>query len=487
MQNLFLKLNKDEIDSGVEIYSLGYIQNENMKRLKEQDILALYNQYGKNLYKYLDGIYTVVIVDKIKKKLYVFQDFFGCNYSVYFFIDEKQLIVSNELKRIVLELDEELVLDEKSVKEFLVKGYIPNKHTLIRNINKIPGQKYLEVDLKNFKAKLNKSKLVLPFQSEEVTKDIYNKTFEKSCMNCENPSSTTISSGYDSNYILNTIRKNYEGEISAFVIGGVIGRNEIPIAKTICEKYEKVNFYSRLVDGLTFNKFPEIVWALEGSVYESGIFLQYELAKLLKDCNITNITLGECADQVLDYELYHSIYAVIKKIEFILPRIIKRIVKKVHFKPYKDVYEMASYKVIKKNGILLNYFNVSGDYPFLSKKFLAVAKKVSKKGDKSKSFHKEVVKSQLGEEIGSLLKKIGGATELKALFVGDITLENIKDFCKQSNYYKEKEFDDQFYAIDYFMKILYVELFKKLFIQDRCKIKNIKNFELIDFFKKERL
>ena len=75
-----------------------------------------------------------------------------------------------------------------------------------------------------------------------------------------------------------------------------------------------------------------------------------------------------------------------------------------------------------------------------------------------------VIDGVLPEFVKTVLKKIGGATELKTLFIGDVTLEDIKNVCENSRFYVPKEFDDKFYAIDYLMKIIYLELFEKMFI-----------------------
>ena len=69
------------------------------------------------------------------------------------------------------------------------------------------------------------------------------------------------------------------------------------------------------------------------------------------------------------------------------------------------------------------------------------------------------------------------------MLVGDISIDNIKEVCKKSKFYKYKKFDDIFYEIDYYMKILYLELFEKIFLENNQKYisKKINDLKL-DFF-----
>ena len=492
--NIYLKLNlevKEDNKKEISIYFLGNIYNNKLKKISLDEIYNLYINYGKRIYNYIDGVFSLVIKDNRINKIFVFQDPFGCNQSIYFYKKNKILFISSQLKKILLQNEKEKwEFNNKAIKVFLKKGYIPNKKTLVKGINKIPSKRYLEINIKTGKINLKRYRYKKIKFKENVTKEIYNKVFERVCTSSiDNDINITLSSGYDTNYILYTLNNNTKKEITAFSIGGKIGRNEVPDAEKISNYYNNVKFYSKLVDGASLNCYPEIVWALEGAVYESGIFLQYELAKLIKDYGKSNIILGECADQVLDYELYHHIPAFINKVKFCIPRLIKKIVKNIDYKPNKDTYDMASYKIIKKNGILMNYFEINPEYPYLKKDFVEIAKKVVKIGEKEKQYHKNVISSLLPDEVINILKKIGGATELKTLFIGDIKLEAIKEICKKNRFYKAKNFDDEFYEVDYFMKLIYLELFEKIFFENEQKFlkKTIKRFDLQYFFPELKL
>lgn len=454
-------------DENILLFSIGKIFDIKGNLLKLDKIHILFLKHGKKIVNYIDGTYSLIIIDKKARKLYVFQDYFGSNQNIYFYDDRTEIIISNELKQIIKNKHIDWQIDLKSVKSFLDKGFITNEDTLVKLIHKVPGKKYLEINLNNAKYKIKRNIFLKDiYNIKKVNSDFYVKTMEKICdsSKCKNMG-VAISSGYDTNFLLYNLRKN-NNKLKAFSIGGTIGRNEVPNSNFISTYYKNIDFYSKLVDDNSLMNYPEIIFALEGAIYESGIFLQYELAKLIRDNKVENIILGDCADQVLHYNLYHPISKFIDKTKYYLKNY-AQLCKGISIKPYKDIYEMASYKILKKSGILMSYYGINAQYPYLRREFVETAKRIVIKGDNNKIYHKDIIHKTLPLEIVKILKKIGGATDLKTLFIGKISLNNIRKVAQNSKYYKKKKFNDEFYEIDYFMKIIYLEIFERMFIKEK--------------------
>lgn len=468
------------------ITSVGTIYDFNSKELELTDIKELYTKYKNKINDYIDGIYSLFIFDKKTNKIYIFKDYFGSNHNIFYYQNEDKIVVSNKLKKIIINNKNNWELDDNGINKFLYYGYIPTKNTLVKNIFKILGKNNLEINLNSDKIKLTKFKLKV--KRIKVDKKIYNRTVSDlsySYLNKHpNHINITVSGGYDTNYILYLLRRKTKKKINAYCIGGVSGRNEIPVSKEICSKYDNIDFHEELVDSDTIKNYPEIIWILEGSIYESGIFLQYELAKIMNKNRVKNIYSGEIADQALNYELYSKVFLNIKKT---LYKIVKKMIKLttgVVRGPYKDAYDMASYIILKKNGLLMNYFGVTPNSPYARKKFINVARNTVKFGDKTKEYHKKVIREILPKDITNKLNKIGGTIDIKTLFTNDIKLSDIKSIGKKSKYYKEIKFIDSDYEIDYYLKIVYIELFKKIFLEDIEKYYNgdFSNHKLNDFF-----
>ena len=113
---LYLKINLKDINNietsnviklnqkgNVCIAFLGNIYNDKLDRVSIDEIYDLYKKFGTNIKKYLDGIYTLLILDYTKWKMYIFQDDFGSNQNVYYYISNNVITISNQLKQIILD------------------------------------------------------------------------------------------------------------------------------------------------------------------------------------------------------------------------------------------------------------------------------------------------------------------------------------------------------------------------------------------------
>lgn len=450
----------------IAVAALGNVYDLAGNRLDSQAVADIYISKGRDTDTELDGIFTVIIIDYRKKKTYVFQDYFGSHQAVFFYNDNGRVYITTSLKSIVKNVKREWEMNMRAVKQFILRGYSANSDTLIAGIHKMPGKANLEIARA---PKLLKHK-ALPHNKETVSIEQYDDVVTKCAQSVwrENMA-ITISSGYDSNYILHNVQKLATDRIKAFCIGGTIGKNEIPDAEKISEYYGNVDLHTRLVNGSSLDKLPEIVYAMEGCMYESGIFLQYELASLASSHGVQHMMLGECADQVLNFEMYHPIHQQKAIIDYTLKKLPKRIFKKLRFRPYRTVYDMAAYIVVKKNGIMMNYFGINPEYPYMRKEYMRTCRNAVRIGEKKKEFHKKAINQILPEYITSIIHKVPGATELKELFIGEITYDDILNLCKKSPYYKPAMFDDRFYEIDNYLKITYLELFRRMFIEEPDK------------------
>ncbi|MBE6686239.1 MAG: hypothetical protein E7591_03310 [Ruminococcaceae bacterium] len=453
----------------VSVAVLGNLYNRAGGRLDAEGAHKLYLEYGEDVYLEFDGIFTVMIFDHKNQKAFVLQDFFGSQQAIFYYSDNEKMYITNSLRSIVTNEKREWKMDRGSAHQFILRGYSADNKSLIEGINMMPCTGYLYVDVAGRKH-CNKAYKKEPNPKRVITNEIYNKVLEDQIKAClHDKMATTVSSGYDSNYILYNLNKFLDNRIDGFCIGGKTGQNEIPDAEKIAAYYGNIDLHTKQIGGQSFDMLPEIIYVLEGSMYERGIFLQYELAKLVKEHGVENIILGESADQVLNFEMYHPRHQARSILKYNSQKFLSRYLKGLHYRPYRTVYDMASYIVIKKNGIMMNYFGVNTEYPYMRKEYMKMAENAVKIGERKKEFHKKVFGETLPKEITDVVHKMPGSTELKDLFIGDITYEAVLDFCKKSEFYEEKKFDDIFYEIDNYIKITYLETFKKMFIDEAEK------------------
>jgi len=468
----------------VAVALLGNCYDRQGGRLTAEGVHALYLECSEDISCKLDGIYTVMVFDYRKHKAFVFQDFFGSQQAIFYYSNGERMYITNSLRNIVTSEKREWRMNKESVKQFILRGYSADNKSLIETIYKMPGKGYLAVDVAARSHTIKKYKKE-PNPKREITSDIYNKVIEDQVRAClHDKMATTVSSGYDSNFIIHNLNKMLDNRIDGFCIGGETGQNEIPDAEKICAYYGNIDLHTKRIGGASLDKFPEIVYALEGSMYERGIFLQYELAKLVREHGVENIILGESADQVLNFEMYHPWHQRKSIFDYNRKNFFKRYFKGLHFRPYRTVYDMATYIVIKKNGIMMNYFGVNTEYPYMRKEYMRTCENAVKIGERKKEYHKKVFNETLPKEITDVVHKMPGSTELKDLFIGKISYEAVLELCYKSEFYKKKKFGDIYYEIDNYLKITYLEVFKKMFIEepDKYLTDSFGDFELGDLF-----
>lgn len=452
--------------------SLGnfYINNS---PASSKDLLNIYLKNLKDTYKFLDGVGLLFIVDKTINKLFCFTDFFNANLPVYILKNNYELIISTQLKLIKQHSDFKFSFDKTGVNKFIKKGFIVGKRTLIKGISKLPPKHYLEINLLNNSFSFIRTSNPLSYLgNKKVTFESYDEavnTISRSII--RDNYSLPLTCGFDTNYLFYHIRKNEKRNktINTLCIGGKIGWNEISDSKAVMSYYENVKLHTSIVDGKTLESFPEIVFILEGAIYEHGIFLQYVLGNLTSKNKFDRIILGECADQILNYDVCHPVNGILKKFNHLIKTYYYRLFKGIDTVPYKDFFEMGAYKIIKKSGLILNHYGIETEHPYIRQSFIKEGINATIKGDLKKTFHRKAVSNFLQPEIVNMLVKKPGATELRTLFVDDIKYEDVVEYAKKSCFYKDRKFNDKIYEMHYYMKLTYLNLFEELFLLDNNK------------------
>lgn len=214
-----------------------------------------------------------------------------------------------------------------------------------------------------------------------------------------------------------------------------------------------------MITTVDINCFPDIVWRLEGNVIECGIVLQYYLAKELKKHGVEYCLCGECADEIMNGKYYilsdsDDDYIKAKK--------------ELSFQ--SDPFIMTNLMVQKKNGIMLNSFNIEGRYPYKVDKFLSVARALADKNGVNKTYHKINCKKIISEDIIRNVKSKGGATDYIDI-VSEEDFYYFNKYAKSNSLYRKitkdnleigNNYDTE--GVEILMKYLYLILFERLFV-----------------------
>ncbi len=472
-------------------FMLGYLSNqeevnkENGASFKDDVELLdfLFEKFGLEAINELDGCFLIFFYDAKKQQGKIFQSQFGFREPIYYSRNGNRFIVSIRLSKLLERTDFKKEMDVGAAKEFLFfENIIPNKKTLIKNVFKLIPGKYLHFDLReeifeikkfNYKKKrkifLNPGRKIVEKISETILTISRKLNSQKITQ--------TFTAGWDSNLMMHEFQKT-EKEIATATVSGGGECNEIPQAKKIIEKYyPKTEFLTSEVKPDIISQMEDIVARTEGYFFQEGIFLRYQLGKLLQEKNISAIFLGSAADQVLFPEtLGRKFFRKIKRIFFNGESANKR--EKEIRSQLKNNCQLPEFYIkldynMKMHQLLLGSFGVEGFFPFVNKKTAGIARVVGILNYK-KRIYKNFLKKYLPAGISKRLKKSGDTVDTKNIFQQNkdkileaLDSELVKKIFNEKQIRTIKKNPDDYHLL--LMQLLYVNFFEKIFINENKK------------------
>ncbi|TNJ46468.1 asparagine synthase (glutamine-hydrolyzing) [Tamlana fucoidanivorans] len=188
-------------------------------------ILRMYEMYGIESFKKLDGMFAFSIHDKIKNKVFIARDFFG-EKPLYYTKNDNGFYWASELKSIVNQLPLLPRIDNLGLNLYFKLTYIPAPYTIYEGIKKLESNNYIEYDLKsnNFSSIIIENEhpknIKKPTFSEAKAKvkDLVQQSVESRSV-ADVPLGTFLSGGVDSSIVSLCLSRINNSKINTFSIG----------------------------------------------------------------------------------------------------------------------------------------------------------------------------------------------------------------------------------------------------------------------------
>ena len=209
-------------------------------------ILHAWEQWGSAMLQQFIGMFSLVIYDKEKNKLFACRDRTGVKPFMYYWKDGL-FIFGSELKAIVKHSSfvKEINLDAAAC--FMQFGYVPTPHCIFNDTHKLKPGHFLELDIKaksisshqywNVYDAYNRPTLNISLpEAIEETEKLLTNAFQYRMVS-DVPVGVFLSGGYDSTCVTALLQKNNTEKIKTFTIGVPdAGLNEAPYAKEIAAR-----------------------------------------------------------------------------------------------------------------------------------------------------------------------------------------------------------------------------------------------------------
>ncbi|QNO15733.1 asparagine synthase (glutamine-hydrolyzing) [Alkalicella caledoniensis] len=269
-----------------------------------ETIIHLYEEYGKDLVKYLRGMFAFIIYDIIKDKIILGRDHFGIK-PLYYTVNDDMFACSSELKSVILTLKNKDI-DNESLAYYLTYQYVPLSKTMVKDIFRLLPGHTLEVDKNGVKVERYWQ---AEFSSVQKPKDEYIEEIKDVLRDSVNvhmqsdvPVGAYLSSGIDSTVITSLMTKIKD--INTFSVGFEGKQNECDYS-TETARLLKTNHHKWVISQQDYFKaLRDYIWYIDEPVADPSAVALYLLSKLASQ-HVKVVLSGEGADELFGgYRIY---------------------------------------------------------------------------------------------------------------------------------------------------------------------------------------
>ena len=274
-------------------------------------IVHLYEDYGVDCLKYLNGQFAFAIWDKNEEYLFIARDRVGIRPLFYTFVDGA-IIFASEIKSLFMENRVKREIDPYALDQIFTFWMTVPPRTAFKDINELPAGHFMTV--KDGSCKIEKywdldftptsSIKTEEEYAEELREHLINSTRLR--LRADVPVGAYLSGGLDSS-VITTLIKNYtETPLRTF---SVTFHDEV---------YDESVYQAQMIESLNTDHsdikcsysdigeiFPEVIWNTEKPILRTAPAPLYLLSKLVRESGYKVVLTGEGADEILaGYDIF---------------------------------------------------------------------------------------------------------------------------------------------------------------------------------------
>ncbi len=286
-----------------------------------ETILNGYLEWGDDIFRKLNGIFTIALFDSCTDELILVRDRFGVK-PLYYFNNEDYFLFGSEIKAL-LKAGIHRKINYQGLHEFLYYGYALGTNTMFDSVFKImPGQK-VKINSKTMKIRrdyfwkpesnISRRENISEKEAIVGTRDLLEKAVKRQLIS-DVPVGVFLSGGIDSSSITAFASKHYDKKINTFSAGFDFdnGHNELPLAEKIAKKYG-TNHHTLMIEG---KNIPDIIEKMvihhDEPFSDAANIPLYLLTKSVRE-SCTVILQGDGGDELFaGYPRYHILQQLYK-------------------------------------------------------------------------------------------------------------------------------------------------------------------------------
>ena len=268
-------------------------------------ILKVYQAYGEQGIKQLNGMFAFLLYDKREQKIIAARDHFGIK-PLYIYEDRGKCLFASEIKALLAHPDIQPNLNNVALNEYLTFQFLLGNDTLFKGINKVKPGHYLILDLKNNSKQLIKywepKFRIDPHHTLEYFVYETRRLLEESVkiqLRSDVPLGTYLSGGMDSSIVTLLAAKHLPNTIKTFTGAFREGRefDETRYADIVGEQCDAEMFkiYPSELDFIEL--LPKLIYHMDEPVVGPGLFPQFMVSRLASE-QVKVVLGGQGGDEI---------------------------------------------------------------------------------------------------------------------------------------------------------------------------------------------
>lgn len=286
----------------------------------------LYEKYGLDFVKKLNGMFAIAVYDEKRRRLMLVRDRLGIK-PLYYSLRNGNISFSSELRSILAIDGAGKEIDHDALSAYLDMLYIPAPNTPFRSIKKLGSGSILLFDEKGMRIeKYWEPGLKKPvFTDEDNTADEIDKLLKDSVkieMRSDVPVGALLSGGVDSSCVVALASMLAKGKFSTFHTEWPATpekTNEKPFAQMVSDRYKTDHHVREISEVELISLLPKLVWHLEEPFADGAFVPTYALSKFASE-KVKVVLSGAGGDELFGGYGHHGqvphIKALIKKLIF---------------------------------------------------------------------------------------------------------------------------------------------------------------------------
>lgn len=317
-------------------------------------IVHMYEKYGNDFVRYLDGMFGFALWDSKRRKLLIGRDRLGIK-PLYYYQDSSRLIFASEAKSIIALPGISADLDYGSVDQYLTLGYVPAPYSIFKGIKKLPPASMMisekgDVSIRQYWSipdKVDESKTESQW-AEQLLEKLEQAVVSQ--MVSDVPLGAFLSGGVDSSCVVALMAKNSSLPIKTYSIGFDTGKageyyNELPYARQIAEQFG-TDHKEIIVRPNVTELLPKLLWHMDEPLADTALITTFLVSRFARE-DVTVILSGVGGDELFGgYRRYLGEYygRYYQKIpQWVRNRILNPLAKKLPSDRHSPLLNLARY------------------------------------------------------------------------------------------------------------------------------------------------